>query len=104
MICLFILRGLDGVSWRLAALEETIPIDGGHTQAPSDLPAVREKTTDVLKIIPASRITGPAHLIPELASEGRRVWWVNTYIDLTTWNSVYDEPCEEDVSHKRKRQ
>jgi hypothetical protein len=101
LLCLFILHGLDGVSkWRLAALEETIPIDGGHTQSPSDLPAVRKKTTDVVKIIPASRLTGPAHLIPE--SDGH-VWWVNTYIDLTTWNSVYDEPCKaSDISHKRK--
>ena len=47
------------------------------------------------RVISIGAIEGAAHLIPEMPAHEPTSWWVNSHIDLETWNAVWPEP--EDV-------
>jgi hypothetical protein len=105
LVCLFILRSPGGEMKRyLAGVEETVNVDGGHAQAPSDLACVVKTTPSVLKVMPATRLLGPAHVIPQNPLDPEdNVWWVNTYIDLTSWNTYVEEPGDETLCLPRNK-
>jgi hypothetical protein len=93
LMCLFKLVDPNGEVWHLALIRSTSVYQSGAVDSASGLVRVVNRTGGVqhnLKIISASRIDGCAHLVPEDPGPENRVWWVNSVIDLTTWNTIYD--------------
>jgi hypothetical protein len=110
LVRLFTVASQKGL-WHCAGVRPTTPDDSGYTQHPMDLCRVTRAPGDVLKVIPISRIVGPAHVISESGSSlsmRPTAWWVNSYIDLTTWNTITNEAGEaakplQDAARKRRR-
>lgn len=93
LLCLFKLVDPNGEVWHLALIHSTSAYQSGAVDSASGLVRVVNKTGGVqsnLKLVSASRIDGCAHLVPEDPGPGNKVWWVNSVIDLTTWNTIYE--------------
>lgn len=53
---------------------------------------VTRKSDDALKVILTIHIKRPAHVIPKGDSNNLvTAWWINSYIDLTIWNTVTND-------------
>jgi len=83
-------------SWLALALT-TIPENSGNLDPVSQFVDVRSAPAAVaLQVFSLGNIVGCAHVIPETATrcktgDGRNErWFVNSHIDLATWNDVYN--------------
>jgi len=92
LLKLFNLQVLGGLVW-CAFVQTTIPSMGGMPERASRMVRVTEAAKGSgYAVISGGNITGAAHLIPEEPSTSgttRKVWIVNSHIDLMTWNEVY---------------
>jgi hypothetical protein len=90
----------DESTHRLAIVETFEPEDGGAIGEAHGLVTVKFKTArDGLQrvnrgagrsfIVPIRKVLGPAHLIPYEPHEGNTKWFVNSTIDLETYNAIY---------------
>lgn len=53
---------------------------------------VTRKFGDLLRVILATLFIGAAHVIPEGGSNSLAIaWWINSSINLTTWNTVTND-------------
>jgi hypothetical protein len=90
----------DESNHRLAIVETFEPENGGAIGEPHGLVTVSHKATGGEQqrvnrgggrtfIVPIRKILGPAHLIPFEPHEGNTKWFVNSTIDLKTYNTIY---------------
>jgi hypothetical protein len=80
------------VTLHLALIAGTRAVNAGNPEAHSGLVKVEKNSGKPYEIISAIRISGAAHMLPEIPDEwekDNRYWWINSMIDFTTWNTVY---------------
>jgi len=75
----------------------TIPENSDNLDPVSKFVQVRNGPLDIpLHVFSMGKIVGCVIIIPEIATSSKRGggwnerWIVNSYIDLTTWNNVYN--------------
>ena len=92
LCCLFSVN-LDGETLNLALVETTTPVNNGRTDDAAGLVRVERASIRPWRVIDVGSIDGAAHLIPEPKISGEtwpKTWWVNSQIDLKTWNFIYE--------------